>query len=169
MSTTQSPSTRDSRTLPKIWVGYIFAVAFFVVEVAEGISDPTAADRVTLLDVLIALGGLAYWLFCVYRMHKVLADVTNGTHPISPGQAVGNHFIPLYNLYWLFKWSNEIGNFVNSRVPSKHVARGWAGFLLLIGYLLGRVDAAISLAVIFSVGLYLTRRIRGAIEPKTSR
>ena len=168
MNEIQSLGGRASTTLPNVWVGYIIAAAFLVVEIGEAIIDPTAVDRVTLLPVLIALGGWIYWMFCVYRMHKVIAEATNSSHPITPGKAVGYHFIPLYNLYWVFKWTNEITNFVNSRSSSKQMAKDWAGFFLFIGFLLRIVDVAIALAVIFSVGIYLTRRISSAIESSPS-
>jgi Flp pilus assembly protein TadD len=98
-------------------------------------------------------------------MHKVIGIVTNSTHPVTPGKAVGYHFIPFFNLYWIFKWPNEITNFVNSRSPSKQMSMGWAGLFLLVASVLGRsVDGGLALAVIFSVGVYLNHKISGVVK-----
>ena len=93
------PTGRVSTALPRVWVGYIIAAAFLIVEVSEVIIDPTATERITVLPVVIALGGWIYWLFCIYQMHRVIAEATNSYHPITPGRAVGYHFIPFYNVY----------------------------------------------------------------------
>lgn len=115
---------RISTALPKVWVGYIIAAVFLIVEVGEVIIDPTTAERATILPIAIYLGGWIYWLFCVHRMHKVIAEATDFYHPVTPGQAVGYHFIPFYNFYWIFKWPNEIADFVNtSRVVTGRVRR----------------------------------------------
>lgn len=164
MNEIRSLGGRVPSGLPKVWVGYIIAAAFIVVGVGQAIVDPTTADRVTPLEILIFLGGWFYWLFCVYRIHKVIAEATNFSHPITPRQAVGYHFLPLYNLYWVFKWPNEIAKFVNDRVPSNKMPRSWAGFFLVVGVLVqGYVDSALGLAVVFSVGVYLTRKISRAL------
>ncbi|GEM_PF-6875130 len=170
---TESLSGRASTGLPEMWVGFSLAGAMLIVEVVHAIMDPTGTKGDPLIKaiplVLIPLGGSIYWLFCVYRMHKVIAEATNSTHPITPRQAVGYHFIPAYNLIWLFKWPNQIAEFVNSRSPSKSMAKGWPGFFFLMGLLLGKVvSGGLGLATIFSVGVYLTEKIRGAIESSPS-
>jgi hypothetical protein len=149
--------------LPKVWVGYIIAAFFVVVELLEAIQDPTLRNT-TPWDRLIYLLGVIYWLYWIYRLHQVIAAVTNSSHPITPRQAAGYNIIPVYNIYWFFKWTNEVTNFVNNRLSSRQMAKGWAGFFLLIGFLLGAfVDGGIGLAVIFSVGGYLVHKIRLAI------
>jgi len=78
---------------------------------------------------LVSFIGGVYWLVCIYRIHVVLANAPNWKHPISPARAVGFHFIPFYQFYWIFKWPREIAKFVNSRLPQpimKPVAIGVA-------------------------------------------
>jgi tetratricopeptide (TPR) repeat protein len=163
MIAAQSSSRHISTALPKVWIGYLIAMLFLAVEIVEGFSGTAAATEQTLLDNAVALGGWGYWLWCIYQMHKVLAEATNHTHPITPGKAWGYFFLPFYNFYWIFKVPIEIANFVHRR-SSRHMSHGWAGFFLLSGILLVRlVDTALGLAVIFSVGIYLNRRINSAL------
>lgn len=152
-------------SLPKMWIGYIFAVVFFVYEVVEIMIDPSSSDKVSPLLWLIAIAGWIYWLFCVQRIHQVIEQFTNGTHPISPSKAFGFHFIPFYNFYWVFKWPNEISNFVNKRIKPNFMAKWWAGFFLFIAVFLGRaVDSSLALITLFLVGSYLNRKVHEAIK-----
>jgi hypothetical protein len=160
MIANQPSVTRVSTRLPKMWAGYIFALAYLVVEIAEVIADPDGG--ITLLDQVIAVSGWLYWLFCVRRLHEILASATDGGYPITPNKAFSYHFIPFYNLYWVVKWPHEMAAFVNQRSPSRRMSH-WAGLFLLVGILLRLlVDGALGLAVMFSVGLYLNHRLSRA-------
>src|SRR5580693_8838163 len=94
--------------LPQVWIGYVLGV---VTILAEDVALELHPDLVKggvpippLYLFLSAFVGGVYWLVCVYRYHVVLASVPRWKHPISPARAVGFHFIPLYNFYWVFKW-----------------------------------------------------------------
>lgn len=68
-------------SLPHVWVGFLFALAFLVAEFVEVFTGNEEAT-VTIPTLLIGIGGWVYWLFCVYRMHKVLEELTGGGYPI---------------------------------------------------------------------------------------
>jgi len=151
--------------LDKSGFGYLFALAFLTIEVYEITLDPAAAARNTPLPFLIYGAGFAYWLFWVHRLHKVAAEATNATYPITPAKAVAFHFIPFFNLIWLFKWPSEIARFVNSRVPDAQVSTRWPGVLLFIGLAVARlIDGAVALVIIYSVAAILTRHVRRAAQ-----
>jgi hypothetical protein len=148
--------------LPGMAAGFALATAFAIVEFGEGIVDPNAGNDITIFDRLIAVSGSVYWLTCIYRMHKVLAEATDSSHPISPARGAFFNLIPFFNLYWVFRWTNQIARFVN-RSSKTRMAIGWPGFFLLLGYLLASVDSALFLLVTFGVGTYLNRKIRQAL------
>lgn len=151
--------------LPKMWIGYIFVAAQVLYVFIQIMVDPDSVDEVSSLLWFIAAAGYIYWLFCVQRMHQIIKQFTNGTHPISPSKAVGFHFIPFYNLYWIFKWPNEVSNFVNKWVETKSMSKGWPGFFLLVAFFLGRVfDSTLALIAIFTVGVYINKKIRGVVK-----
>jgi hypothetical protein len=66
------------------WVGYFVAVGILFCE----LSRPAGVRFFWFM-------GVAYWLLCVYRMHRVLATVTSDRYPIRPLAAVGWHFLPV--------------------------------------------------------------------------
>jgi len=167
MSTPAPSRPAISARLPKVWPGYLIALAFFAIARGEIVIDPSSREGETLLTYLTWLVGLGYWLFCVHRFHKVMAQATGGAHPISPGRAVGFHFIPFYNLYWLFRWTNGVAEFVNAGAASTaRMPRGWAGGILLAALVLAQFHASLALLVLFAVGHYVRQKIRQATAPR---
>jgi len=146
-------------------VGYGLAGLLFVLEIVAGIADAfsEAVGFWIALDIVTAVLGWFYWLYCVYKYHDIMFQVPGWDHPIGVGRAVGFHFIPLYNFYWVFKWPKEIANFANWRAQAKIMSPIAAGSLMVAATLVGRFfDAAIGLALIFSAGAYISARLRRA-------
>jgi hypothetical protein len=97
--------TGEAPKLPVIWIGYLLGVATIVAEVAAVSLHPELVKEGGIPPLYLFLAsfvGGVYWLVCVYQIHVVLANVQGWKHPISPARAVGFHFIPFYNLYWVF-------------------------------------------------------------------
>lgn len=136
-----------SISLPPISLGYFFAVFFVLGAIALGIFWPQAyegfleetdeASPAEGILTLVWLPGFIYWLVCVHRINKVIYELTAGTYPITPGRAVWFHFIPFYNLYWLFKWTQEAIKFINVNSTGKEMSPRVPGVLLLFGFLIG--------------------------------
>lgn len=152
--------------LPVLWVGYLLAGALLVAEVVAGLQDRSQGLYVReppWFLLLISAAGAIYWLYCVYRFHDVMAQIPGYNHSITPWRAVAMHWIPFYNLYWVFKWPSEIATFVNWRMQSPAM-KGWiAGLLVLLSVLVGRfVDGAIGLILLFSSGIYISKYLRRA-------
>jgi hypothetical protein len=141
------------------WPGFVIAGIVFVLEVVEGFVSADAQSTLQVAAVFLAILGFFVWLDCVGRLHRVLARVTNGKYPISPVRAAGIHFVPFFNVYWLFRWSSEVMKFVNRRDPSRTLSTGWPGVLLLVGFLARFLDASLALLVWFGVVTMLNRRV----------
>jgi hypothetical protein len=167
MSTPAPPRLPVRTRLPRVWPGYVVALVFTLIASGEILVDPTAAERQTLLTYLTWLVGIAYWLFCVHRFHRVLAESTGGSHPISPGRAAGFHLIPFFNLYWIFRWTNAVADLVGARITRARVRHGWTGVLLLAAFVVSRFDAGFGLLLVFAVIHVIRRDIRRATEPGT--
>jgi hypothetical protein len=155
------PVAPETAYLPTLWFGFATAILLLVVELGEGMLQH--AETGTVLFLLLWLGGLAYWLVCVYRIHKVLAEAASGAYPISPGRAAGFHLIPVYDIYWIFHWPNQIAKFLNARAGSVKMPVGWPGFFLLLGFCLKSLDGGLGLLVMFGVLLYMQRKIAAAL------
>jgi hypothetical protein len=155
--------------LPVFWPGYLILAISFVVEI--------------LADLNVSPGGLIcgiYWLSCVHQIHVVLSEISNGSYPIKPGKAVWYHFIPFFNVYWIFKWTNQMEKFINPHLrPSERVNGIASGIFLLIGLSVGRlVGGVFGMAILLGVLVYIKSKIKtvlGAIplseekEPQESQ
>jgi hypothetical protein len=144
---------------PWVWFGFVFAIAFLVAEFADLFFD-LDKQSLQLVFVMIVLAGWIYWLFCVYRFHKILAEMTRHRYSIQPGEAVGKHFIPFYNIYWLFAWPSTLSSHLNQAGRVNMLPGGLIGFVLLVSLLLRYVDGAMGLALTYAVGLYISAKLR---------
>ncbi|MGB6865830.1 MAG: protein kinase, partial [Candidatus Aminicenantaceae bacterium] len=125
-------------------------------------------DDLLLYLLAIGLVGTVYWLFCVHRFHKILREM-NRSYQISPGAAVGYHFIPFYNFYWIFKWPIEFSKYINAQGSVKMVQGGLLGALLLIALLINRFfDGAVGMTFIFGIGTYMANILRRQIQSPIS-
>lgn len=153
-------------SLPWIWVGFVFAVMFFVIEILF-MSLDLDERRVDLSLRLIVVVGFFYWLFCVYRIHKILAELTRKRYPISPVASALKHFIPFYNLYWLFAWPAELSDYLNRRGRVRVISGYVIGAMLLLSLLLRRFDGGISIAFLFGVTMFLSSKLKEHVKAMT--
>jgi hypothetical protein len=155
-------------SLPKVWIGYLLGVVTILAEIiAVQLHPELAKDGFTIPPLYLFLSafvGGVYWLVCVYQYHVVLAHVAGWNHPIPPARAVGFHFLPLYNLYWVFKWPQEIARFVNWRLSKpvmKPQAVGIAVFTAFIVRLL--LDPGLGLILLFVAFSHVSECLRRAL------
>lgn len=159
------PITAGSVRFPKIWVGFVLAAIFLAAEVIEIVLRPSSVhERFSPWSVLLGLVGLVYWCRCLYSIHKAVFVMADNCYPISPARAVGFGFLPIYNLYWMFKWPSELLDFVRMRSNIK-TCEPWAvGLLLLIGAIAGKIDGTVWLVINFSVLAYLTGLLKRSLK-----
>ncbi len=148
-------------TLPQMWPGYLLAIGFLVAEIVEVINDPGASKRVTLVPVVIALGGWVYWIWCMRGVRKVIIAASGDLTLQMPSRA--SAFFGFHSLTWVYKWPGDVAGFVNSRLGASTINTRLPSLGLLAGILLSRVDAAIGLVIVFSVGTYLRRKLVTAL------
>jgi hypothetical protein len=162
--------------LPKIWIGYALAFATLAGEMVAVARNPELAKGVQItvppLEIYLpAFVGLVYWLACVHRYHVVLANVPGYKHPITPARAVWFHFIPIYVIYWVFRWPAAIADFVNERLQAK-VMNKWTVGVCFVGSVLCRlfIDASLHVALLFFACTYISGFLRRALSaPAASR
>jgi hypothetical protein len=162
--------TYSSEPLPRlrpIWIGFVLAFGFLAAEiyvVLNGLTD--GADRLIL--GIVGFAGVLYWLSCVQRFHTILNLIApwvagKSIYPYTPGQAVGYHFIPFYNLYWAYKWPAELSSYLQENTPVRMVSGGALGLLALAALLLRFVDGFLGLSLLFLIGLYISSKLRQAM------
>jgi hypothetical protein len=165
----QNPQPGSLPPLPQLWVGYLLGLATIVAEfVAVSLHPELAKAQFVIpplyLFLVIFVGGV-YWLVCVYRYHVLLAAVPGWKHPISPARAVGFHFIPLYNLYWVFKWPQEIARFVNWRLNRPLMKPQMVGLAVLAAFVVRFIlDPGLGLILLFAAASYVSECLRRALS-----
>lgn len=156
-----------SLSLPKIWVGLALMTLYWLLRlpIVSRTSTLTSSELDSFL-LLLVFSAWGYWLFCIYRIHRVLGKITNGLYPIGPAKALGLSFIPLFNVfYWNFKWTREVADFIRARDAKVRVGRHWPGLVLLLAWMLGLfVRPGSGLALVFLVGMYLTRKLAQVVR-----
>ncbi|HEV2829370.1 MAG TPA: hypothetical protein VGW76_17360 [Pyrinomonadaceae bacterium] len=151
-------------SFPWVWFGLFFVAAFAILE-ALMVALELDERMATAWLILISLAGWVYWLFCVSRFHKILQQISRNHYPISSREVVWKHFIPFYNLVWVFRWPAELSNYLNRRQRVKMVSGNLLGVFLLIFLLTGRfIDGGVGLAGTFTVGMYISAKLRKHVE-----
>ena len=153
--------------LPRMWLGFTLAGLSFATAAVEIAINPGLLKENSPVGfyLLFSVAAWFYWLWCVHRYHDIMTSVPGYRHPISPAQAVARHFIPFYNLYWVFKWPSEIATFVNWRMQSKAMDGWLPGLLVLIAMIVGRaIDGTLGLLLLFASGVYISSRMRKAFS-----
>ena len=137
---------------------------------ASGVAEVAAAGG--LGAVLLGVVLRFVWLHRVWRVLPAADLVDDSGNRVTPGGAVGRHFIPFYNLYWVFAARGIVcralaGAAASAGVPkdSPRVAGALAGLADLIPY------ANVIVGPLFSI-VFMTRvdailaRIRKAQTPR---
>ena len=164
----QAPPQAPPR-FPRLWVGYLLGVATIVAEMIAIFFHPELAKEPLIVPPLYLFLAnfisLVYWLVCVYEFHVVLFYASSGTYSIKPLRAAWFHLIPIYGLYWVYKWPRELARFVNSRLPTplmRPERTGLAIFLAFVVFLL--LDRGFGMILLFWAASHLSRCLRLALS-----
>jgi hypothetical protein len=153
--------------LPQLWTGYVLGFATIIAEYLAVSLHPELAKAEfpippLYLFLVMFIGGV-YWLVCVYRYHVVMQHVPGWKHPISPAKAVGFHFIPIYNLYWVFKWPQEIARFVNWKFQRPLMKPQMVGLMVFAAFVMRFLfDPGFGLILLFLAASYVSGCLRRA-------
>lgn len=147
-------------TSPAVGKGFLFAAVFFIGEILTlDVPEPPAH-----LFFVTFVTGWFYWLYCVHRMHKILAELTNYSYPITPGKLVRRHVYPIYNNFWVLYWAWVFGQYLKDRGRVRIITGVLLGPMLLLAKLLVLVDGAVALTVLFSVTMYMSGKLAKHVE-----
>jgi len=152
-----------SSSPPLVWIGFLIAGAFFTLEILLVLLG-TGEQGMNSILTLIALGGWIYWLVCIHRIHKILAELTRNRYPIDPGEAVWKHIVPFYNLYWIFKWPGELSDYLNSRGRVRIISGAILGTMLLLALLLRFFDGSFGMLGMFGVTAYISAKLKKHVK-----
>jgi hypothetical protein len=167
----QQSESKALPSLPRIWIGYLLGLATMIAEMIAVALHPELAKEPLLIPPLYLFLAnfisLIYWLVCVYEYHVVLAQATAGAYPIKPLRAAWFHLIPIYGLYWVFKWPRELARFVNSRLEAPLMRPDRTGLAVFTAFAVFLVlDRGLGMILLFWAASYLSRSLRYALAPR---
>ncbi len=169
------------KQLPDTSWGYLCALGFWAAQLffiwslqKQGIAPEALPDKlppgtewstVPLLGMSVVC--TIFYYFCIYRFHIVARATPGWEHPISAKRAVGFHFIPFYNFYWIFKWPLELGRFARWCMPNPGI--NWQfGLGYIATQLLVFADPALGVLAMFGLCGYVRWRLRICLEFKAA-
>jgi hypothetical protein len=156
---------------PRIWVGYLLGVATLIAEIIALSLHPELLKESMLVPPLYLFLAnfisLVYWLVCVYEFHLVLQHATGGAYPIKPARAAWFHLIPVYDLWWAFKWPRELARFVNERLPAPLMRPDRTGLAVFFAFVIFLfLDRGFGMILLFWSASHLSRCLRYALAAK---
>jgi hypothetical protein len=149
-------------SIPLAWFGFTFGFLFLVAETLPVFLELEDLPESVLIAIFVL--GWFYWLFCVHRLHRILEELTGGYYPISTGQAVAFHIIPIFNFYWVFKWPQTFAKYLTESGRVVIAPGGLLGGLLFLSFIARFFDGAISLFGMFGVLTYMTAKLRQHVK-----
>jgi hypothetical protein len=156
---------------PRIWVGYLLGLATLIAEIVAVTLHPELAKEPLVIPPLYLFLAnfisIVYWLVCVYELHVVLMQASAGTYAIKPLRAAWFHLIPIFSLYWVFKWPRDLACFVNGRLGTplmRPVRTGWTMLIAFATFLV--LSRGLGMIVLFWATSYLSRCLRYALAAR---
>jgi hypothetical protein len=160
--------------LPKIWLGYLLGLATSTAKIVAVTLHPELLRGQLLVPPLYLFLAnfisFVYWMVCVYEFHLVLAFVTRAEYPIKPLRAAWYHLIPVYGIYWVYKWPREFAKLVNSRYQTPPLKPEKMGLLVFLAFAFFLVlDRGLGMIWLFWALSYLCTALRRTLlEPPAS-
>ena len=81
-------------------------------------------------------------------------------------RAVWFHFIPLFNIYWMFKWPVELARMLNEKAGRTIVPGTILGISVFFGFALLRFDTAIGLSALSLWMAFVLNRVYRVVDQR---
>lgn len=108
-------------------------------------SPASDANAANMLAGSLAFAALIYYFMMVHRTIKLIDAQPGWSARYTPAAAVVKHFIPLYGLFFLYRWPADADNYVRWRLGRKSRAGLWTSLGLFAGIVLRFVDVYLGL------------------------
>ena len=171
---------------PRIWVGYLLGAATIIAEMIAISLHPELAKEPLIVprrahedpyslpwggstgEVILVIDDDAdsRSLICKRLQEGGYKSVqaSSGTYSIKPLRAAWFHLIPIYGLYWVYKWPRELARFVNSRLPAPLMRPERTGFAILLAFIVFLLlDRGFGMILLFWAASHLSRCLRLAL------
>jgi hypothetical protein len=151
---------------PPVWMGFVFVAVLFLLELFI-----LYGKQITIIYLYYIIGGISilYWLAYIYRFHTILGELSGSKYPISPSASVGWHFLPIYNIFWIFYWPSELSHFIKKQNTVDILPGVVIGALIFISFISFKIDGPLGLLCLSTIDTYISNRINRHIEKLCSK
>ena len=139
-----SVDARPLRLRP-LWVGLAFTVAGFFLFALSAQSADMEMSR--SLAEMWGIPAFVYYLMVVHRIVKILDAQPGWSVEYTPAAAVWKHFIPVYGIFFLYRWPGDVESYIDWRHGRESRAGLWTFLGLLTGVILRFFDVYVGLLV----------------------
>lgn len=167
---TDDASQLAIQKLPKLKFGFTLAAIMFISQMVWGAQralhrySQEAGGYAAAVSVFGVFFLAAYLLYCIAAYHRIANGVEGWRHPITPTRAVRFHFIPIYNIYWSYRWPRELAKFINWRTQRRRMSGALVGTVILVGTIVGTFfDGSVGGTIILCGFAYVSRCLRDAL------
>jgi len=111
---------------PDLRIGFVFAalsLSWWLIK--SQINSPLAGVIISL-----CVAGLIYLYWCIFRIHKIMKQITGGKISNTPSQVVVYLLIPFFNTCWAFVWINRVFRSLNEIQGSKKIKSFFSSLVL---------------------------------------
>lgn len=149
----------DTRQMASLWPWALVVSLGVAIEVWIVTQEKLNTNTARMALLAGSLLGFGFYLYAVQRLHALLRESTGGRYPISPGKAVGMHFVPILGFFWPFTWGGQLSRFAERNGRGREIDRYVPGVLFLAAYLSGYWDGVLRLLLLFATVAYTQLRL----------
>lgn len=157
------------------FVAGLLAVAYVFTLCATWVLESTVG---TVLGVatffLLLIPALILWINWVHAAHKDLRFLTNGAYRITPGQAVGLSFVPIFDAFWVVYMPYKLATELNVHLAARKQALIPTGTVMTcqIASVVVAIPLPLLTPVMYAISMWLVQsgfnRLAGAPATTTS-
>ena len=148
--------------LRPLWLGFALTVAGFLLFAFAARS--AGATEARSLAETCALPALIYYFMMVHRVVRVLDAQPGWSVAHTPAATVWKHFIPIYGVYFLYRWPGDVESYVTWRLGRRSWFALWTFLGLMAGVCLRYFDSFVGLLLMMTSLCFVYVPLKRALD-----
>ena len=153
---------------PNTNLGFILFAIYFVVTIVLVASPSNNPESALTIFYLFTLGLFVVYLYYIFLFHSILNDLTDNRYPISASRSVWGHFIPIYNIIFIFTWPNAFADYYNENHRSKRLVKFAGGLIILVAMIIN-YTIGFGVLILFGLITYYNIKLKDLVDTEIER
>jgi len=172
-------------SVPKVWIGFILSIAIFLLKIyiinmcteffvniykeihlLPSENDPYNLSHFSLIYYtyqFCILSHIIFFIFCFYRFHKIMDQLTLGTYKIPPIKSLLLILVPIINLFGIYYISSSLYDYLNRNNKDK-INPIFVGLYFLLFMIFGLRHNIIGLCGLWGGIMYISILVKKEIR-----